>query len=68
MSNDLLFHSEEAMIKEAEQVLKDLEPRNDSVFRNYARLLDEFRKIIRNHKKLIKINDLQQKKVKRSDH
>ncbi|MFA6012085.1 MAG: response regulator [Desulfobacteraceae bacterium] len=63
MSNDLLFHSEEAMIKEAEQVLKDLEPRNDSVFRNYARLLDEFRKIIRNHKKLIKINDLQQKKL-----
>jgi len=63
MSNDLLFHSEEAMIKEAEQVLKDLEPRNDSVFRNYARLLDEYRKIIRNHKKLIKINDLQQKKL-----
>lgn len=63
MSNDLLFHSEEAMIREAEQVLKDLEPRNDSVFRNYARLLDEFRKIIRNHKKLIKINDLQQKKL-----
>ena len=63
MSDDLLFHSEEAMIKEAEQVLQDLEAKGDPVYRNYSRLLDEYRKITRNHKKLIKINDLQQKKL-----
>ncbi len=63
MSDDLLFHSEEAMIREAEQVLTDLEAKGDPVYKNYARLLDEYKKITRNHKKLIKINDLQQKKL-----
>ena len=63
MSDDLLFHSEEAMIREAEQVLTDLEAKGDLVYKNYARLLDEYKKITRNHKKLIKINDLQQKKL-----
>ncbi len=64
MTHDLLFHTEEAMIQEAEQILKDLESRSDGiVYHNYARLLDEYKKIIRNHKKLIKINDMQQKKL-----
>ena len=63
MDNDLLFHSEESMITKAEKVLMDLEARGSAMHGHYERLLNEYKKIFRNHKKLIKINDLQQKKL-----
>jgi signal transduction histidine kinase/CheY-like chemotaxis protein len=63
MGKDLLFNIEDAIIQEAETVLKNDENQNSPLKTSYSKLLKHYRKIVNNHKKLIKINDLQQKKL-----
>ena len=63
MSSDLLFNIEESIIQEAEDVLEKLEAKDGYFGNHYLNLLNQYKKIFKNHKKLIKINDLQQKKL-----
>lgn len=61
MTDDFLFNLEETMIREAEEVLGK-QP-SSPLAPDYEKLLSQYKRIFRNHKKLIKINDIQQKKL-----
>ncbi|GAB6097237.1 hypothetical protein JCM14469_34910 [Desulfatiferula olefinivorans] len=63
MTDDFLFNLEETMIREADGVLRELRSAGSPLSSAYEKLLSQYRRIFRNHKKLIKINDIQQKKL-----
>ncbi len=63
MNDDFLFKNENTIIDTSEAILADENNKNVPLFEHYESLAKQYKKIFRDHKKLIKINDIQQKKL-----
>ena len=63
MGDNFLFKNEQSIIDNAESILSDKKNSDAPMFTHYQLLADRYKKMFREHKKLIKINDIQQKKL-----
>ncbi len=63
MSDSFLFKNEQDIINKAEAILSDEGNACKPLFQQYSVLAERYKKMFREHKKLIKINDIQHKKL-----
>lgn len=63
MGDDFLFKNENLIIEKADLILSKEENHNSRLYEHYKLLVKQYKKNFRDHKKLIKINDIQQKKL-----